>query len=221
MALEDPISEPQKDYIRGLVDQRDITSLPEAQQEFLKDTSDGNLDRMTKGQGSLAIKALLACPYKSSQAATEPIEASPVQGSEPVAPATDVATKPEMPKVVQEGHFFIVDPIDGKEKFFRVRHGREGTRWEGFAFLDVQASDFFYSVKDRRHRELVFAEILKDPVTAMNEYGIRLGRCGVCNRVLTDRDSRLRGIGPICAQNLGPTPEQENLLRQLGLLKGE
>jgi hypothetical protein len=139
-----------------------------------------------------------------------------------VAPVLGLGTKPAPDKLPPQGYFFIVDPTesdpDKVEKFFRVRHGREDTRWEGYAFLDVQASDFFYPVRDPRRRSLIFAEILKDPVSAMNEYGMRLGRCGVCNRTLTDRHSILRGIGPICAERLGPTQEQSDLLKRLGLI---
>jgi hypothetical protein len=121
---------------------------------------------------------------------------------------------------VPEGYFYIVDPKDNTEKFYRVTKGRPDTRWAGFTFLSVQASDYFYAIKEKPYRDRIFAEILKDPVTAMNEYGMRLGRCGVCNRTLTDRDSRLRGIGPICAERLyGQANDEEvDILSQLGLL---
>ena len=38
---------------------------------------------------------------------------------------------------------------------------------------------------------------------ASQRYGIRVGRCGRCNRLLTDIDSRTRGIGPECLKILG------------------
>ena len=157
---------------------------------------------MTKTQASAAIQALLDCDWKPKEN-----------------PAPDVPSADKVP----EGYFFIVDPTDNVEKFFRVQHGKENTKWAGYVFLHVQASDFLYPVKDRSHRESVFAEILKDPVKAMNEYGLRLGRCGVCNRTLTDRDSRLRGIGPICAAKLYSQPNEQELgiLQQLGLVNGD
>jgi|SRR5215472_9501925 len=249
MALTDPISEPQISYIKGLLEKKDISSLPDAQREFLdttEETLDANLRLMNKGQASACIKALLACKFRSVDVAPpvveppkigeitgepdisdEPVEDEqtvievPIDDSEPaeVAPVQGLGTKaPEVPA----GYFFIIDPTesdpDKVEKFFRVRHGRTGTKWEGYAFLDVQASDFFYPVRDPKRRTLIFAEIMKDPVAAMNEYGMRLGRCGVCNRTLTDRHSILRGIGPICAERLGPTDEQTEVLRRLGLI---
>jgi len=213
VALNDPISPEQKKYIRDLVGKRDISSLSQAQQEFLADLSDENLNRMVNYQASAAIQALLACPYKKPVApAAMPSDATDVEDG----PAPEM---PKTPEPVGEGYYFIVDPTNQQERFFRVRHGKAGGRWEGYVFLDVQASDYFYSVTNKQHRDAVLAEIAKDPVKSMNEYGLRLGRCGVCNRTLTDRDSILRGIGPICAAKLGPTPEQEDTLRRLGLLK--
>jgi len=184
-----PISPEQKKYIRDLCEKKDLTNLDPSKKEFLADLSDENLDRLNGHQASNAIGALLALPKK-------PLD------------QTGEATKPAPEAKPREGYFFIVDPTNNEERFFRVNYGKEGTRWEGYVFLDVQASDYFYPIKDRTHREAVFAEIKKDEVKAMNEYGLRLGRCGVCNRTLTDRHSILRGIGPICAAKLGPTTEQ-------------
>ena len=123
-------------------------------------------------------------------------------------------------KVPDPGYYFVVDPTTNKESFFRVNKGKDGTRWEGYTFLSIQASDDFYPVRDKERRDKVFAAILVNPVQSMNEYGLRLGRCGVCNRTLTDRDSRLRGIGPICAARLDSIPSDDDLdlLNQLGLM---
>lgn len=128
--------------------------------------------------------------------------------------------------VPDAGYYFVVDPTSnppGKESFFRVSKPDENSRWHGYTFLAIQASDDFYPIKDKARRDAIYAAILVDPINAMNEYGIRLGRCGVCNRTLTDRDSRLRGIGPICAARLDSTPSQEDLdlLTQLGMIDPE
>jgi len=211
------ITVPQKEYIRGLVEKRDISGLEQAQQEFLSDLSDGNLDRMTKHQAHVCIDTLLKQPYKPKPAQSPTV--TQISGDEAHSPGMDSLAQPRKIPEVKDGYFFIVDPTNGEERFFRVKHGKEGTRWEGYIFLDVQASDYFYPIRDQKHKEAVISEIAKDPVKAMNEYGLKLGRCGVCNRTLTDRHSILRGIGPICAANIGPTAEQSNLLRQLGLVK--
>jgi len=178
------ISEPQKNFITKLVAERDLSGMPEEKRSFLLQLTDEVLDTFTSVQASNAIKALLACDKK-------PVEQ--LQADEPQ---------------LRDGYFFIVDPTNNEERFFRVQHGKPGGRWEGYQFLQVQASDYFYPIKDKAHRKAVLDEIAKDPVKAMNEYGLRIGRCGVCNRTLTDRHSILRGIGPICAGKLEPTGEQ-------------
>ena len=234
MAWTDQISEKQLELLMKLAGEKDLSSLPDAQREFLqpsgasKDQVDfklkSNLLRMNKEQASEAISLILQLPNLPKMT----LPPTPVQPFERGGVGS-TKVEPQMKRVPyslaiggesREGRFFIVDPTDGKEKFFRVRYGKHD--WEGHVFLDVQASEDFYPIKDPEHRKAVFAEINKDPITAMNEYGIRLEACGVCGRTLTDRDSRLRGIGPICAEKLrmeeaAPTEEQMDILRKLGL----
>jgi hypothetical protein len=215
------ISAPQLKFVGDLIASQDMSSLNEAQREFLLT---GDIKRLSMEQASAVIKTLLACPKKAKPAVEQPrpliSDPDAIQPNQPVQPTTPHPTGVPMAEVdcdVEPGYFFIVDPTDGKEKFFRVNKGKD--RWEGYTFLAVQASDFFYPVKSPDHRKAVLAEIAKDPVTAMNEYGMRLGRCGVCNRILTDKDSRLQGIGPICAARLyGQASSDElDLLNKLGL----
>ncbi|HEY1248787.1 MAG TPA: DUF6011 domain-containing protein, partial [Nitrososphaera sp.] len=179
----------QKSFIRSLVEQKDISALSEAQQEYLKAD---DFDGLKKGQASDAIKILLAQPKKSKKPAIVP----------PQVVAETIASQP-----TQDGHnskashYFITDPTDGKEKFVTI-------------WMSVRASDDMYPVTNPEHRNQIIQEVAKDPVGAMNEYGVKLGICGRCGRTLTDRDSRLRGIGPVCAQKLAmiPTPEQREML---------
>jgi hypothetical protein len=42
-----------------------------------------------------------------------------------------------------------------------------------------------------------------DPVACVTAYGRRSGRCGLCNRLLTEPESLNRGYGPVCAEKLG------------------
>lgn len=216
---EDAITERQLSYIKSLIEKNDVSSLSIEQQLFL--SVEDNLNLLSKKQASAAIKALLACNMKPVQPARPAVQAAK-SVSEPANEVSEVSTDDGTVEnqEVPEGYFYIVDPKDNTEKFYRVTKGRPDTRWAGISFLAVQASDYFYSIKDRSYQQRIFAEILKDPVTAMNEYGMRLGRCGVCNRTLTDRDSRLRGIGPICAERLyGQANDEEvDMLSQLGLL---
>jgi Family of unknown function (DUF6011) len=171
-------TEKQVDFIRALIDSKDLTTLDEIQRSWIANPA--NHENLTKDQASRVIQALKELPWK-------PKTSSPQ--------AVQVFDK------VPAGYFFIVDPIDGEEKFFKVDKPDQG-KWKGYTFLKVQAGSDFWPIKNKEHREAVLKEIAIDPVAAMNEYGMRLGRCGVCNRTLTARDSRLRGIGPVCAARL-------------------
>lgn len=66
---------------------------------------------------------------------------------------------------------------------------------EGFF---VQASDELHPVPTSA-RNAVIAKIAEDPEGASRQYGRSIGRCGRCNRTLTDETSRLAGLGPVCA----------------------
>jgi Family of unknown function (DUF6011) len=153
---------------------------------------------------------------------------------QPTLRETQAARLTELEQQVDEGYYFIVNPNlvarglasdrNHGERFYHVSKGKEGTPWEGYTFVESRGGDFLYKVRSMDERIAILEEIAKDPVTAMNEYGMRLGVCGCCGRTLTARDSRLRGIGPICAaklmmQDAQATDEQLDMLRQLGLKK--
>lgn len=97
---------------------------------------------------------------------------------------------------VPNGRYAVEE--DGVLRFFYVRNGAESTRWAGFVFVDIQASDDLYPLKDRARKARVLALIAADLETASRRYGQELGVCGVCGRTLTDEDSRAYGIGPVC-----------------------
>jgi hypothetical protein len=165
-----PITQPQFDLIHNLRESKDLSAITdERQRTFLSDKA--NIQRLNIAQASKAIELLMSLPSK---------------------PSEDEAK-------VSQGRYFIVDPTTGEERFFKVDKPEPPSRWAGRTFVSVQASDDFYPVKDRERREAILAEIAKDPVNSMNEYGIRLGACGRCGRTLTNIDSRLRGLGPVCA----------------------
>jgi Family of unknown function (DUF6011) len=104
---------------------------------------------------------------------------------------------PEVP----EGHYAI--ERDGVLKFYKVDHGRPGTRWDGYVFLAVQASDDYHPIKNREIKQQILSGIAKDLEEAMTRYGQEIGRCGRCHRTLTDAESRAYGIGPDCRGKLG------------------
>lgn len=108
-------------------------------------------------------------------------------------PAAKPARVPEGRYAIQEG-----DVV----KFYRVTHGKDGGRWAGYTFVEAQASDDHWPIKNRTAREAILRAIGKDIAAAMALYGMELGKCGHCGRTLTS-DWRKKGIGPVCAQKMG------------------
>lgn len=82
---------------------------------------------------------------------------------------------------------YALDTADGV-RFFLADH-------TGFFF---QAGDEYHPVAAGPARSFI-AEIAADPEAASRLYGQEIGRCGRCNRTLTDEVSRAAGIGPVCA----------------------
>ena len=221
------ITERQFSFLCQLVEQKDLSSLDVKQREFLL-SEPKNFWKMTKEQASNAISKLVNLPKVPVLIAPPPVQA--LESTTPqVADDTNGKTaqvQAQVEALVPQGRYFIVDPTDGVEKFYRVNKPKDG-RWKGYTFLEVQASDYFYPIRNAQHREAIFTEIAKDPITSMDLYGIKLGLCGRCGRKLTKRSSRLRGLGPICAdimEGVEPdvqeaTPEDIQMLIDLGLLK--
>lgn len=120
-------------------------------------------------------------------------------GSKP-APATTATPAPATPDV-PAGHYAIEE--EGELHFFQVEHGKPGTRWEGFTFLSIQASDDLHSIRNPERKSAILTAIAANPAMASAAYGHGIGRCGVCNRTLTDPVSIENGIGPKCAAKMG------------------
>jgi hypothetical protein len=102
---------------------------------------------------------------------------------------------------VPAGHYAI--GAEGETKFYRVQYGKPGTKWDGFCFVDVQASDDYYAVKGKGKFEVLDAITAQGIVESAKRYGHELGKCGMCLKTLTDPVSIANGIGPDCAKNLG------------------
>jgi hypothetical protein len=111
---------------------------------------------------------------------------------------------PDMRKMedkVPAGHYAV--EADGTLKFYLVDKPTQG-RWKGYTFIKVQASDEYWPVKAANSRYDVLSRIVAvGPENASKRYGKEIGQCGVCNRTLTDENSRRAGIGPICAGKMG------------------
>lgn len=103
---------------------------------------------------------------------------------------------------VPEGRYAVFNEEARAIRFYHVQKPTDG-RWKGYVFLNVQAGDDRYPIRNRDARDKILALIAKDPAAASLAYGRELGHCGVCGRTLTDPDSIDRGIGPVCAERMG------------------
>lgn len=106
------------------------------------------------------------------------------------------------PAEVEPGRYAVELDDDHGMRYFKVDRPTDG-RWRGYTFVDEQASDDYWPVKDRTRRAAVLAAIAVDPHAALIRYGRTIGACGRCGRTLTDESSRAAGIGPECAKRIG------------------
>jgi len=143
---------------------------------------------LTRKAASEGLDRLIAMRDAGRQA--RPTVAPEAAPARPAAPVADVPA----------GHY-AVDNAEGILRFYEVDRPTEG-RWAGRTFVSVLASDERHPVKGAAGAA-VLAKIAEDVTGAMLRYGQEIGRCGHCNRTLTDEASRARGIGPICAGRMG------------------
>lgn len=146
----------------------------------------GKLEQWLRGRDRLEVSAMIdrlaALPGAATTAAT-------------------VATLQSAPQV-PDGHYAVPRDEDGAMAFYKVNSPTE-ERWAGRTFVEVQASEEFWPLRSRAARDAVLAKIAADVQGAMLAYGREIGRCGHCNRTLTDPESIARGIGPVCAGKMG------------------
>lgn len=165
-----PATEKQMNFLRKLGVERELET--GTNKDFLV-----GLDSVewSKRTASALISALLARPMLKVEVQGDP-----------------VVTAPPVPA----GYYAIY--MDGTVKFYRVDTPTEG-KWAGRTFLSVQASDEFHALRQEVTRHAVLTEVLKQGVQeSAARYGQLLGKCGRCNRTLTDETSRALGIGPVC-----------------------
>lgn len=60
---------------------------------------------------------------------------------------------------------------------YEISYGCEGTKWEGFLFLDRISSDGRFQVKNRAEKARILAEISKDVAASAILAGLTLRRC--------------------------------------------
>jgi hypothetical protein len=123
----------------------------------------------------------------------------------PFTSSTFAKAATDMPSV-RDGRYAV--ELDGVLKFFRVKNGKDmrsdgGKNWEGFTFIDAGRGGphddlLWTAVKDLSYKKQIMTAIALDEDGAGRRFGREVGKCYVCGRLLTDDESRAKGIGPIC-----------------------
>jgi hypothetical protein len=108
---------------------------------------------------------------------------------------------------------FAVQNESGNLSFFRIDKLQTG-KWEGFVFVKHELGGTTDDtmrrvgmVKPGQSYVGQWPELMRkieaDPMAAAQLYGQSLGKCGDCQRTLTNDESRAYGIGPVCRSKLG------------------
>lgn len=163
---------PQISYLEGLRDGKDLTSLSQEQQVWLKDATAERFAKLSKGKASELITKLKELDWIPGESSGDSVVR--LRGVE---------------ADVKSGRYAIEK--DGKLMFYSVKVGKARV------FVDVWASDARWPVKNMQERIRILEAILADP-DAGPRFGREIGRCYVCGRTLTDETSRSLGIGPVC-----------------------
>lgn len=102
---------------------------------------------------------------------------------------------PEVP----EGYYAVTSRTGNNDlDFFAVDRPTEG-RWAGYVFVKrVIGGHVDTPVRGAEARMALEAIVEQGVSESQALYGREIGRCGACNRTLTDELSRELGIGPTC-----------------------
>jgi hypothetical protein len=184
MRPNDPATEPQINYVRSLMVRRDTSTVQDLVRLV---TAKIEADKLTYATVTSAINVLKSLPVIEVVAQRDQVARTNIK---------DAIDR------VPEGRYAIQRENDNRIMFYKIDKPADG-RWKGFIFVSVQAGSEYYPIKNPQSKSVVLVEIAKDPRGAAVLYGKKLERCAICNRPLTDPDSRAAGIGLICAGKQG------------------
>lgn len=193
-----PASEAQVNFLRELVAER----APDTNEEFITSVIDQGSQRVSAAIGRLKAMPKVETAPTSAPARTNRYAGKCEDCGLTVEAEEGILTKSDSGRwevAHREGECpasafpfpngrYAVENAEGVLRFYVADH-------EG---LFVQASDELHRVHPSG-QEAVIEAIAADPETASRRYGTELGRCGRCNRTLTDEVSRAAGLGPVCA----------------------
>jgi hypothetical protein len=197
-----PITSGQESYIKDLLDIHEVSE--EQKAEAL-----ARLPHLTKEQAGRWIDRLKSLPRRQTQNGSQSpnprFNGYRVQyveeqraGQEPT--RIGYLTQGTNPTVKIPRGSYAINTEDEPSRindltFFKLWIGERGG-WK----LYVLASDSEYPAANP---VAALDKIAKDPKTAAENFGLHIGKCGICGRTLTNDESRARGIGPICAGKWG------------------
>lgn len=99
---------------------------------------------------------------------------------------------------VPEGYYAIASKGDNDLLFVKVDRPTQG-KWSGYTFVKMIVGGHEPTpIRGGQATDVLARIMAAGVVESMALYGQEIGRCGHCNRVLTDDESRARGIGPTC-----------------------
>lgn len=168
-------TEKQVAFLRSLILDRPMWADVENMRE-------GMLESLTKAEASHWIKRALEVPKETNAKA----QAAPAKDAFEDVPAG----------------YYAVTSLSGANDldFYSVDRPTEG-RWAGYVFVkQVIGGKPEFPVKGAKWAKVLKAIQDAGWQEAARLYGQEIGRCGKCNRTLTDETSRQLGIGPVCRE---------------------
>lgn len=150
--------------------------------------------QLTKAGASHLIDLLLALPVRFIPQNDTEANVAEALGRQPLVTTVDVPA----------GRY-AVETEDGAVNtlaFYKVDRPTDG-RWAGYVFVKHIVSDEEQRMSQAAGKAILAKIAAAGPEAASARYGHEIGKCGVCNRTLTNDESRARGIGPVCAENSG------------------
>lgn len=215
-------SEPQKKWIRDLIDAKNLFASPghfdkvnamDAAEyaAYLDHIKTVQVEQMTMSQASKCIDSLLKLEDKKN-AKSNVIMRSPQMKVQHEEIKLDDGKIRKIGKIVLpdgrtvlEGSYGIDTSDDDRftndVSFFRVWIAEGyGKGWG----VKMYTSDYTHRVNLAVPTQIdAIVWIADDPVGAAKLFGHEFKRCGVCYRGLTKDESRAAGIGPVCGARLG------------------
>lgn len=212
---------PQLRYIKILLEERDMSPLPEPPGLSIREASEmiQNLKKIpvTADEGQAAKGG----PVTYDEPPPLPREVLFSDGED--FEILQARPKPQKPKRMDDmesafrtspqaaawnipAGYYAIPSLTGNNDldFYRVDRPTEG-RWVGYTFVKmVVGGKPAMSVRGKQRLYDILSAIQKDPERSAWLYGVEIGRCDKCNHTLTDKTSREHGRGPDCRAKYGP-----------------